>query len=574
MRKNKKNKSYNTNQKSFFFEDYLETNLKKKVINQRLVSEDRIYILFFFFFSLIVIFFLKITLISLQENNFVSQKKQDGNLKNLRRDIVDRNQTLLSRNIKSFHAGVRSQLVKNPKKLFVKLKIIIPELDKDKFINDIDKKKFFYIKKRLTKAEKDNLWSLGEKAIIWEPYQTRIYPHSELFSHVLGQIDNDNYGVSGVEKFFDKELKDQSLIESPLKLTLDSNLQYIIKDELDSSLKIFKASGAAGLLLDSSNGEILSLVSLPDYNINSRKNIKDSNYMNKITKSVYELGSIFKTFTIALALDKKILQPNTIIKNIPNEIKCSKHIIKDIKKFPNNLSVEDILVRSSNIGTVMIARKIGERNLSLFLNKLNILNTAEIELDEVGTPLPLNWEKCKLETVSYGHGITTTLLQVGSAYATLVNGGFLIKPTIIKNIDNKNFDERVISYETSIEIQKILRKVVTEKHGTAHLADAFGYSVSGKTGTAQYYSNENKNINTFVSSFNAGSKKYILLVMLDDPKVADKLIYDYRGMKIKGARNEAGWNSAYLAGQIIKKIGPILAINRDEFNNDVVKKFN
>ncbi len=574
MRKNKKNKSYNTNQKSFFFEDYLETNLKKKVINQRLVSEDRIYILFFFFFSLIVIFFLKITLISLQENNFVSQKKQDGNLKNLRRDIVDRNQTLLSRNIKSFHAGVRSQLVKNPKKLFVKLKIIIPELDKDKFINDIDKKKFFYIKKRLTKAEKDNLWSLGEKAIIFEPYQTRIYPHSELFSHVLGQIDNDNYGVSGVEKFFDKELKDQSLIESPLKLTLDSNLQYIIKDELDSSLKIFKASGAAGLLLDSSNGEILSLVSLPDYNINSRKNIKDSNYMNKITKSVYELGSIFKTFTIALALDKKILQPNTIIKNIPNEIKCSKHIIKDIKKFPNNLSVEDILVRSSNIGTVMIARKIGERNLSLFLNKLNILNTAEIELDEVGTPLPLNWEKCKLETVSYGHGITTTLLQVGSAYATLVNGGFLIKPTIIKNIDNKNFDERVISYETSIEIQKILRKVVTEKHGTAHLADAFGYSVSGKTGTAQYYSNENKNINTFVSSFNAGSKKYILLVMLDDPKVADKLIYDYRGMKIKGARNEAGWNSAYLAGQIIKKIGPILAINRDEFNNDVVKKFN
>ena len=410
--------------------------------------------------------------------------------------------------------------------------------------------------------------------LLFEISQTRIYPHSELFSYVLGQIDNDNYGVSGVEKFFDKELKDQSLIESPLKLTLDSNLQYIIKDELDSSLKIFKASGAAGLLLDSSNGEILSLVSLPDYNINSRKNIKDSNYMNKITKSVYELGSIFKTFTIALALDKKILQPNTIIKNIPNEIKCSKHIIKDIKKFPNNLSVEDILVRSSNIGTVMIARKIGERNLSLFLNKLNILNTAEIELDEVGTPLPLNWEKCKLETVSYGHGITTTLLQVGSAYATLVNGGFLIKPTIIKNIDNKNFDERVISYETSIEIQKILRKVVTEKHGTAHLADAFGYSVSGKTGTAQYYSNENKNINTFVSSFNAGSKKYILLVMLDDPKVADKLIYDYRGMKIKGARNEAGWNSAYLAGQIIKKIGPILAINRDEFNNDVVKKFN
>ena len=574
MKRNKKNKVKNTNQKSFFFEDYLETNLKKKVINQRLVSEDRIYILFFFFLSLIIIFFLKITLLSLQENNFITNNKQDGNLKNLRRDIVDRNQTLLSRNIKSFHAGVRSHLVKDPKKLFIKLKIILPNLNKEKFINDINQKKFFYIKKRLTKSEKDNLWSLGEKAIIFEPYQARIYPHSELFSHILGQIDSDNYGVSGVEKFFDKELKDQSLMKKPLELTLDSNLQYIIKDELDSSLKIFKADGAAGLLLDSSNGEILSLVSLPDFNINSRKNLKDKNYMNKITKSIYELGSIFKTFTIALAIDKEILESNSIIENIPNEIKCSKHVIKDIKKFPKNLSVEDILVRSSNIGTLMIARKIGEKNLNLFLNKLNILNTAEIELDEVGTPLPLNWEKCKLETISYGHGITTTLLQAGSAYATLLNGGYLVKPTIIKKTDNENINERVISQKTSTEIQKILRKVVTEKHGTAHLADAFGYSVSGKTGTAQYYSNENKNINTFISSFLVSNRKYILLVMLDDPKVAEELIYDYRGIKIKGTRNEAGWNSAYLAGQIIKKIGPILAINRDEFNNDVVKRFN
>ena len=253
--------------------------------------------------------------------------------------------------------------------------------------------------------------------------------------------------------------------------------------------------------------------------------------MNKITKSIYELGSIFKTFTIALEIDKEILESNSIIENIPNEIKCSKNLIKDIKKFPKNLSVEDILVRSSNIGTLMIARKIGEKNLNLFLNKLNILNTAEIELDEVGTPLPLNWEKCKLETISYGHGITTTLLQAGSAYATLLNGGYLVKPTIIKKTENENINERVISQKTSTEIQKILRKVVTEKHGTAHLADAFGYSVSGKTGTAQYYSNENKNINTFISSFLVSNRKYILLVMLDDPKVAEELIYDYRGIK-------------------------------------------
>ena len=184
------------------------------------------------------------------------------------------------------------------------------------------------------------------------------------------------------------------------------------------------------------------------------------------------------------------------------------------------------------------------------------------------------WNKCKLETVSFGRGITTTPLQAATGYSSLVNGGFLVIPSLLKN-SKKPAMERVISEDTSNKIKKILRKVVTEKEGTASLANIFGYKVSGKTGTSQYYENKNKNMNTFISFFVSNKKKYVLLVMLDDPQIARDLIYNYRGMKIKGTRNEAGWNVVYTSGKIIEKIGPILAINNYQFdNNYVVKKTN
>ena len=209
----------------------------------------------------------------------------------------------------------------------------------------------------MTKKIKRNYGYLEKKAIIFEPFQSRIYTHGNLFSHILGQVDYDNYGISGVEKYFDKELKNKKLLNEPLQLTLDTNLQYIIDGELNEALEIFNATGGGALLMDVNNGEILSLVSLPNFfNINMREKIVDKNYINKITKGVYELGSIFKTFTIALAIEKEIVTSETVIKNIPRKISCSSHEISDIKEFPKDLSVEDILIRSSNIGTLMIAK--------------------------------------------------------------------------------------------------------------------------------------------------------------------------------------------------------------------------
>ena len=574
MGKKSRKKLFNKNQKSFYFEEYLQTNESFKKQKKTVMSEDRIYILFFLFISLILIFSISITNISLQKSEIKKIENKKKSIISLRKDIIDRNGILISRNITAYHAAVKTSLVKDKKKFLVKVKLVLPELSTQKLRKDLNDEKYFYLKKRLSNDQKSKLWSLGEKGIIFEPFQARVYPHSDLYSHVVGQIDYDNYGISGVEKYYDYFLKDINN-NKPLQLSLDTNVQFVIKTELENSLDVFKAKGGASLLMDADNGEIISLISLPDFDINKRDNIHNKKFMNKITKGVFELGSIFKTFTIALAIEKDLVDSKTIIKDISQKIKCSVHEISDIKKFPKEMTVQDILVQSSNIGTIKIARLIGQERLKSFLKDINILAYPNLELDELGRPIQFEWTKCKLETVSFGHGITTTPLQAATAYASLINGGKLITPTLEKG-KNKNFKPtRIISKNTSSEIRKILRKVVTDEKGTAHLADIYGYNVAGKTGTSQYYENKKMNINTFISFFSVYEKKYVFLLMLDDPKIADQLIYDYRGLKIKGHRNEAGWNVVYSAGKIIEKIGPILAINNGEIHNQhVVKKSN
>ena len=569
--KKKLKKIEDINQSSFYFEDYLETNKKNKFDKKANLFQDRIYLLFFSFLCLVFIFSIKIIHISLNKAEVFNQGHTSSKFTLSRRDIVDRNDILISRNIKSYDVAINPNLIKDKNNFLIKIRLNFPSLQIDEIEKKLNRNKWFYLKRRIDQSEREKLWALGEKGIIFESIQARMYTHGNLFSHIIGQVDYDNYGVSGIEKYFDRELKDTKLSKKPLKLTLDSNIQYLVNKELNEALITFNASGGGALLMDVQSGDILSLVSLPNYDTNKREKIK---HINKITKGVYELGSVFKTFTIALALENNLVKPETMIQNIPRKLKCSIHEISDIKEFPKNLSVEDILIRSSNIGTLLIARKIGEKKYKQFIKDTNLLKSPELQLEEVGRPINFNWNKCKLETISFGHGITTTPLQATSIYATLVNGGKLVKPNLIKNNISENY-KRLISEETSQSIANILRKVVTEKEGTASLADIDGYNVGGKTGTPQNYKDKNDNLNTFISVFPAEEPKYTLLVMLENPQVAKKLIYNYRGMKIKGTRNEAGWNSVYVAGKIIKKIGPILAIKNKEFiNQHVAEKFN
>ena len=228
-KKQKKNKNFN--QRSFYFEDYLETNKKNKMFKKSNNFQDRIYLLFFFFFSLVLIFSIKISFISLDKKNIRNLERQNTKFSLLRRDIVDRNGVIISRNINTFHAAIDPKLLKDKKKFLIKLRLHFPDLPIDKIQKKLEKNKYFRIKKRIDQVEKEKFWSLGEKAIKFEPFQARMYTHANLFSHIIGQVDYDNYGVSGIEKYFDRDLKNKDLIDKPLKLTLDSNIQYIINKE-------------------------------------------------------------------------------------------------------------------------------------------------------------------------------------------------------------------------------------------------------------------------------------------------------------------------------------------------------
>ena len=572
--KKKLKKNKNHNQTSFYFEDYLETNKKNKFSKNSNIFQDRVYLLFFLFFSLILIFSIKITHISLNEENIFNKEKQSSQFSLIRRDIVDRNGVLISRNINTFHAAIDPKLVKDKKNFLIKLRLNFPDLPNDKIKKKLEEKKYFRIKNRIDQIEKNKLWALGEKAIKFEPFQARMYTHGNLFSHIIGQVDYDNYGVSGIEKYFDRELKNQKQLNQPLRLTLDSNIQYIINKELNLAIQTFDATGGGALLMDVNNGDILSLVSLPNFDINQRSVIKDKKYINKITKGVYELGSIFKTFTVALALDHQLVDTDTILEDIPQKIKCSIHETTDMKEHPKDLSVEEILIRSSNVGSVLLAKKLGKKSYKDFIDKTKLTKNPEIELEEVGVPHEIKWNKCKLETVSFGHGITTTPLQATALYAAMSNGGKIIVPSLIK--DRKIEKSRsIISNDTSKKLSKILRKVVTSKNGTASLADKDGYYVGGKTGTAESYGDKKNRINTFISIFPTNKPEYALFVMLENPKINKDLIYNYRGIKTRAPFNTSGWNSVYVAGKIIEKIGPILAINNKEFTDMyVVEKIN
>jgi cell division protein FtsI (penicillin-binding protein 3) len=573
MKKRSKNNK-DINQASFYFEDYLETNKKNKILKKSNNFQDRIYLLFFFFFSLILIFSIKITHISLNKKNNFNFEKQKLEFSLLRRDIIDRNGVIISRNINTFHVAIDPKLVKDKKNFLIKLRLNFPNLPIDEIKKKLNSNKYFRIKKRIDQIDKDKFWALGEKAIKFEPFQARMYTHGNLFSHIIGQVDYDNYGISGIEKYFDKELKNKYLLNQPFKLTLDSNIQYIISNELKNAIKTFDATGGGALLMDVNNGDIISLVSLPSFDINQRLTIKDKKFINKITKGVYELGSIFKTFTVALALEHKLVNTNTVIEDIPKKIKCSIHKITDMKEHPDDLSVEEILIRSSNVGSVILAKKIGEERFKEFIKKTKLTKNPNIELEEVGRPHQFKWNRCKLETISFGHGITTTPLQATALYASITNGGKLINPSLVKNRKIQELNS-IISKDTSNQLRKILRKVVSSKIGTASLADKDGYYVGGKTGTAESYGDKKNRINTFISVFPSNKPNYTLFVMLENPKINRDLIYNYRGIKTKAPYNTSGWNSVYVAGKIIEKIGPILAINNKEFTNQhVVEKFN
>ena len=538
-----------------------EFSFKKNKSNLK-IEFNRIAFLFFIFFVISIIYSIQLLHLGSLKSNIVNTKTPISE-KNHRADIIDRNGNYLVKSVRSIDIGINPVEVIDKKKLLINLKLIFPNKDYSKIKKKLNKKQFFKFEKQLSQENYQKIMSLGDKSIRPEENLTRLYPQKKLFSHIIGQIDDANNGISGLEKSFDQELKDTV---EPLQLTVDTEIQFLIREELIKYHSIFQSKGSAAILMDSTNGEILSLVSYPDFDLNKREKITDINYINRATKGIYELGSVFKAFTIAAGFNEGLIEPETQFLNLKKELSCAGFPIREYdKNLPTDLTVEEILIKSGNIGSVKIGQKIGIDKFKNFLYDTGVLGKINFDIEEVGQPQPVTWGKCKLATASFGHGINTNLLQLTKGYAIISNGGFDVKPTLIKKETDVN-KKTIITKATSQKINSILRKIVVT--GTAKLANVDGYEIGGKTGTANKTINgvyTNKKINTFASVFPISKPQFVFVVLIDEPQINNSYIYEYRdgsGFKLKGApRNTAGWTSVEVAGKIIEKIGPILAQN-------------
>ena len=526
----------------------------------------------YFFVFLIISIIYSIKVIYLGSLNPEKKLKSSKVLKtNYRADILDRNGNFIVKTINTVDIGINPKLVIDKKKLLINLKLIFPNKNFNTIKKKLDKNKFFYLEKKVSQENYEKLRLLGDKSIIPEEKLSRIYPQENLFSHIIGQIDDDNTGISGIEKYYDYELKK---LNKPLRLTVDTDIQFLIRQELVRFKDIFNNIGSSAILMDVNNGEVISMVSLPDFNLNKREDIKDKIYINRATKGVYELGSVFKTFTLAGGLNEGVIDTDTEFKDLPKRLDCAGNSIGEYdEKIPQDLTAEQILIRSGNIGSVRIAQKLGIEKFSKFLKTIGILDKIEFDIHEVGEPQVGRWGKCKLATAAFGHGVSTTLLQLAVGYSIVTNGGYEIKPTLVKkNLKSDIPRNRILNENVSNKINPILRKVVSTKEGTASFANVSGYEIGGKTGTADQPKGGDyslKKINTFVAIFPMQKPQYTLIVLLEDPKPNKEYIYYYRDGRqpYKGNwRNTAGWTSVEIAGKIIEKIGPILATKYIEIN--------
>ena len=553
-------------------EDYKDSFVYKKNETNLNIQFNRVAFIFFVFFIIYLIYTIHLIHLGSRKSkiDIVDNISAVGD-KLYRADIIDVNGNYLAKTVKSIDVGIKTSDVIDKKKLLLSLNIIFPNKDFRKIKKKFDTKKFFWLEKKISEENYEKIMKLGDKSIIPEERVLRVYPQKNLFSHIIGQIDDDNVGISGLEKSFDEILRKS---KKPLKLTVDKDIQFLIRRELIKYQEIFRSKGSAAILMNVNSGNILSIVSLPDFNPNERKSITDVNYINRVTKGTYELGSVFKTFTFAKALNEDLIEPETEFLDLPKSINCYGFPIREYdNKIPSDLTAEQILIRSGNIGSVRIGQKIGPENYKSFLEKIGVLSKIEFDIEEVAPQKNYNFGKCKLATASFGHGIATTILQLAKGYAIISNGGYDVKPTLInKDIKINKKKNRILKKGVSKQVVNVLRKIVNTEEGTAKFANVPNFEIAGKTGTADkvldgIYS-EGK-VNTFASIFPSSSPKYVFILMLDAPKTSSSYIYNYRhkeGTQTGTPYNTAGWTSVEVAGKIIDKIGPILATKYIEVN--------
>ena len=517
------------------FKSY-NSNLKNKLNKS---PTFRIYILLFTFIFAFIVIGTQMVLMAINPISISDDSKVNLNNKFHRKDIIDKNGVLLATNVKVNSLYAHPSEIINKEKVINSLVKIFPDSDKENLIKKFySNKPFVWLRKTISPEQQNLVKDIGQPGLYFGPREMRIYPNGTSAAHILGgtrygleSVDSaEILGTAGVELFYNKKLSIEDNPLEPLQLSIDIKIQALVEEILENGIKLMGAKGGSVILMDSKTGEIMSLASFPKFNPNLRpRNLfkndpSNSPIFNRAVQGIYELGSVFKIFPVALGLDTKLIETDTKF-NTHNPIRISGRTISDHKYFGPNLTVEDIIIKSSNIGTVRIAQKIGSNNLKKFYEDLGLLDSTTLELPETkGTKpqQPKKWKNLETATASYGHGIAISPVHLATAYSILVNGGVKIKPSIIKQTKPNMQTDKIISESTSKEVRLILEKVVTK--GTARDSDFGGYGVGGKTGTAEkpnpieggYY--ENKVISTFASVFPISTGKFVMVVTLDEPE--------------------------------------------------------
>ncbi|UWR23608.1 penicillin-binding protein 2 [Sulfitobacter sp. S190] len=538
----------------------------------RMRAEGRLLVLGVFFFCAFSVVGARMGLLAVSEPVEPRAQAPGSIISNTRADIVDRNGNILATNMDTHALYAQPPHLIDPQGSAEKLAAIFPDVNKDRLLKDFTgKRKFLWVKKKISPEQMQAVHDIGDPGLLFAPRDMRLYPNGSLAAHVMGGASfgregvraAEVIGVAGVEKYFDDYLSDPENAGKPLKLSLDLSVQAAAERVLWGGMKLMNAKGATSILMDVKTGEIISVASLPSFDPNNRPrpavegDPSDSPLFNRSVQGVYELGSTFKIFAAAQAMELGLVNANTVI-DTKGPMKVGGHRIGEFRgKNYGKLTVSQIIEKSSNRGTGRLALMIGKERQKEFLQSLGLFEKTPFEIVEAsgGRPLlPSRYTDLSAVTISYGHGISTTAMHLAAGYAAIANGGRVVKPTLMKQ-DGPQLGPRVMSERVAAASRAMLRDVVAGDDGTATFAEVPGYFVGGKTGTADkpkprggYY--KDKTITTFASMFPTHDPKYVLIVTLDEP------IETSSGKP----RRTAGWTAVPVAAEMIRRVAPLLGM--------------
>jgi cell division protein FtsI (penicillin-binding protein 3) len=490
-----------------------------------------------------------VALLSSSGEPSIAEAPRATQLETERADIVDRNGIVLATNLVTASLYANPREVPNPRAAAAAIAKVLPELKQDEVeLKLASEKSFIWLKRNLTPKQQYAVNRLGIPGLSFQREERRVYPHGSLAAHILGFTDIDNRGIAGVEKQFEARLAEE---HAPLALSIDIRLQHILKEELTKSVEDFSAIGGAGVILDARTGEVLAMVSLPDFDPNEPGRASADTRFNRATLGVYEMGSVFKVFTTAMALDAGV----TSLKggyDASHPIKVARYTITDYHAKNRWLSVPEIFIYSSNIGSAKMALDVGPEGQRAFLKKLGMLSPVALELPELGDPQgPAQWKELAAMTIAFGHGLSVTPMHVAGGVATVVNGGLKVQPTLVKR-EGPVEGARLIKPETSDALRGLMRLVV--ERGTGKHADAPGYRVGGKTGTAEKAAahgyKHSALISSFVGAFPMDAPRYVIFMAIDEPK-PNKESHGYA---------TGGWVAAPAVKRLVERMAPLVGI--------------